>query len=58
MKMGLYEAVQPANMALWYRFSLKLRQPLLISSENFAQKLIMKGGASFSTLSRFDGHER
>ena len=31
--------------------TLKIRYSLLISYENFAQKLIMKGGDSFSNLS-------
>jgi hypothetical protein len=46
--------MRPYGQRIWLDgadFSLKFRQLLLISSENFAQKLIMKGGASFSNLS-------
>ena len=49
--------MRPYGLRIWLNeadFSLKVRQLLLISSENFAQKLIMKVGACFSNLSSPD----
>jgi hypothetical protein len=46
--------MRPFGHRIWLDgtdFSLEFKQLLLISSENFAQKLIMKGGANFSNLS-------
>jgi hypothetical protein len=45
--------MRPFGHRIWLDgtdFSLEFKQLLLISSENFAQKLIMKGGANFSNL--------